>query len=152
MRINGVTYGKLKTPLKVNGNLTAFFLISLKNRHSEQKLSTREPEKYMIKILSPMSLKFTSRNKIKVAVAMATREIVIAPTILNREIRNFAQICTTVYTIILHPYFGLLLVQTKDNENHEFSHFFPEFIALSRKMNLTENNCKSPWYPLFWPK
>ena len=19
-------------------------------------------------------------------------------------------------------------------------------------MNLTENNCKSPWYPLFWPK
>ena len=83
---------------------------------------------------------------------MATREMAIAPPIFNREIKNFAQISTIVRTIILHPHFGFLLVQTKNNENHEFSHFFPEFIALSRKMNLTENNCKSPWYPLFWPQ
>ena len=87
-----------------------------------------------------MSSKTTSRNKIKVAVAMATREMAIAPPIFNREIKNFAQISTIVRTIILHQHFGFLLV------------FFPEFIALSRKMNLTDNNCKSPWYPLFWPK
>ena len=88
----------------------------------------------------------------KVAVDMATREMTIARPTRNREIKNFAQILTIVRTIILHPHFRFLLVQTKNNENHEFSHFFPEFIVLSRKMNLTENNCKSPWYPLFWPK
>ena len=99
-----------------------------------------------------MSLKITSRNKINGAVAMATTKMAIAPPILNREIKNFVQISTIVRTIILHPHFGFLLVQTKNNGNHDFSHFFPEFIAFSRKMNLTENNCKSPWYPLFWPK
>ena len=83
---------------------------------------------------------------------MATREMAIAPPIFNREIKNFAQISTIVHTITLHPHFGFSLVQTKYNKNHEFSHFFPEFIALARKMNLTENNCISPWYPLFWPK
>ena len=83
---------------------------------------------------------------------MATREMAIAPPIFNREIKNFAQISTIVRTIILHQHFGFLLVQTKNNENHEFSHFFPEFIALSRNMNLTEKICKSPWHPLFWPK
>ena len=98
-----------------------------------------------------MSSKTKSR-KIKVAVAKATRELAIAPPIFNREIKNFAQILAIVRTINLHPHFGFLLVQTKNNENPEFSHFFPEFIALSRKMNVTENNCKSPWYPLFWPK
>ena len=92
-----------------------------------------------------MSSKTTSRNKITVAVAMATREMAIAPPIFNREIKHFPQISTIVRTIILHAYFGFLLVQTKNSENHEFSHFFPEFIALSRKMNLTENSCKSPW-------
>ena len=76
---------------------------------------------------------------------MATREMAIVPPIFNREIRNFAQILTIVRTIILHQHFGFLLVQTKDNENHEFFTFFPEFIALSRKMNLTDNNCKSPY-------
>ena len=45
-----------------------------------------------------MSSKATSRNKIKVAVAMATREMVIAPPIFNRETKNFAQISTIVYT------------------------------------------------------
>ena len=83
---------------------------------------------------------------------MATREVAIAPPIFNREIKNVAQISTIVRAIISHQHFGFLLVQTKNNENHEFSHFFPEFIALSRKMNLTDNNCKSLWYPLFWPK
>ena len=83
---------------------------------------------------------------------MATREMAIAPPISNREIKNFAQISTIFRTIILHQHFGFLVVQTKNNENHEFPHFFPEFIAFSRKMNLTDNNCKSPWYPLFWPK
>ena len=83
---------------------------------------------------------------------MATREMVIAPPIFNREIKTFAQICTIVCTMTLHPYFGFLMVQTRNNENHEFSPFLTEFLALSRKMNLTENNCKSPWYPLFWPK
>ena len=73
---------------------------------------------------------------------MATREMAIAPPIFNREINNFAQISTIVCKIILHQHFGFLLVQTKNNENHKFSHFFPEFIALSRKMNLTDNNCK----------
>ena len=68
---------------------------------------------------------------------MATRKMAIARPIFNREIRNFAQISTIVSTIILHPHLGFLLVQTKNNENHEFSHFFPEFIALSRKMNVT---------------
>ena len=83
---------------------------------------------------------------------MATRETAIAPQIFNREIKYFAQISTIVRTIILQQHFGFLLVQTKNNENHEFSHFPPEFIALSRKMNLTDDNCKSPWYPLFWQK
>ena len=66
---------------------------------------------------------------------MATREMAIAPPILNREIKNFAQISTIVRTIILHQHFGFLLVQTNNNENHEFSHFFPEFIALLKEMN-----------------
>ena len=83
---------------------------------------------------------------------MAKREMAIAPPNFNREIQNFAQISTIVCTIILDPRFGFLLVQTKNNENHEFSHFFPEFIALSRKMNLTEKNCKSPWYSSFCPR
>ena len=83
---------------------------------------------------------------------MATRKMAIAPPIFNRKIKNFAQISTIVCTIILQPHFRFLLVQTKNNEKHEFSHFPPEFIALSRQMNLTENICKSPWYPLFWPK
>ena len=86
------------------------------NRHSEQKLSTKEPGKYV-------NEKTTSRNKIKVAAAIATREIAIAPPIFNREIKNFAQISTIVRTIILHAYFGFLLVQTRNNENHELSHF-----------------------------
>ena len=81
---------------------------------------------------------------------MATMEMAVA--IFKSEIKNFAQISTIVRTIMLHQHFGFLLVQTKNNKNHEFSHFFPEFIALSRKMNLTEKNCKSLWYPLFWPK
>ena len=54
---------------------------------------------------------------------MATRKIAIAPPIFNREIKNFAQISTIVRTIILYPYFGFLLVQTRNKENHEFSHF-----------------------------
>ena len=83
---------------------------------------------------------------------MARREMAIAPPIFNREIKNFSQILTIVCTIILQQHFGFLLVQTKNNENYEFLHFFPEFNALLRKMNLTENNCKSPWYSLFWPK
>ena len=95
-----------------------------------------------------MSSKTTSRNKIKVAVAMATRKMGITPPIFYREVKYFAQICTIVCTITLHPYFGVLFAQTRNNENQEFSHFFPEFIALSRKISLTENNCKSPQYPL----
>ena len=83
---------------------------------------------------------------------METREMAIAPPIFNREIKNFALISTLVCTIILHQHFGFLLVQTKNNENHGFSHFFQEFITLSRKVNSTDNNCKRPWYPLFWPK
>ena len=83
---------------------------------------------------------------------MATREMAIAPPIFNREIKQFAYISTIVRTIILHQHFGFFLVETKNNENHEFSHLFPELIAFSRKVILTENNCKSPWYPLFWPK
>ena len=74
---------------------------------------------------------------------MTTGKMAIALPIFNRQIKNFVQISNIVRTIILHPHFGFLLVQTKNNENHEFSHFFPEFIALSRKMNLTENNSKS---------
>ena len=54
---------------------------------------------------------------------MVTREIVIAPPIFNREIKYFAQISTIARTIILRPHFRFLLVQTKNNENHEFSHF-----------------------------
>ena len=72
---------------------------------------------------------------------MATREIAIAPPTFNREIKNFAQISTIVRTIILHQHFRFLLVQTKNSENPEFSHFSPEFIALSRKMNVIEKNC-----------
>ena len=132
--------------------IKAFLLISLKNRHTEQKLSTREPEKYINQILSSVSSKTKSRNKIKVAVAMAARETAVVPPILNREIKNFAQISTIVCTIILHPYFGFLFVQTRNNENHEFSHFSQEFIALSRKMNLTETYRKRPLYPFFQPK
>ena len=70
-----------------------------------------------------MSSKTTLRNKIKLAVAMATREMAIAPPIFNREIKNFAQISIIVRTIILHQHFRFLLVQTKYNENREFSHF-----------------------------
>ena len=56
---------------------------------------------------------------------MTTREMPIAPPIFNREIKNFAQILTIVRTNILHPHFGFLLVQTKNNENHEVFTFFP---------------------------
>ena len=56
---------------------------------------------------------------------MATRQMAIAPPIFNQEIKNFAQISIIVRTIILHPHFRFLLVQTKNNENHQFSHFFP---------------------------
>ena len=83
---------------------------------------------------------------------MATREMAIAPPIFNREIKYFAQICTIVCIIVLHSYSAFLLVQTRNNENHEFSHFSPESNAFWRKMNLAENNFKSAWYPLFWPK
>ena len=54
---------------------------------------------------------------------MATREMAIAPPIFNRQIKNFAQISTIVRTKILHPHFGFLLVQTKNNKNHEFPQF-----------------------------
>ena len=67
------------------------------------------------------------------AVAMATREMAIAPPMFNREIKNFAQISTIVRTIILHPHFGFLLVQTKSNENHEFSHFSQNSLPCRRK-------------------
>ena len=80
-----------------------------------------------------MSSKTISRNKVKVAVAMATREIAIAPPIFDREIKNFAQILTIVRTIILHQHFGFLLVQTKNKENHEFSLFFPQNSLLCRR-------------------
>ena len=56
----------------------------------------------------------------------------IAPPVFNREIKNFAQISTIVRTIIFHQHFRFLLVQTKNNENHEFSHFFPQNSLLSR--------------------
>ena len=58
---------------------------------------------------------------------MATRETAIAASIFNREINNLAQIFTIVWTIILHQYFGFLFVQTKNNENHEFSQRLREF-------------------------
>ena len=77
---------------------------------------------------------------------MATREMAIAPPIFKRDINNFAQISAIARAIILHPYFGFLLVQTRNNENHEFSHFSPESIAFTRKLSLTENNCKSSRY------
>ena len=51
---------------------------------------------------------------------MATKKMAIAPPIFNREIKKFAQISTIVRTIILHQHFVFLLVQTKNNENHEF--------------------------------
>ena len=105
------------------------FCYPYQNRHSEQELSTREREKYINQIRSSLPSKSTSKNKNKVAVAMATRETATTPRIFNREIKDLAQICTIVCTIILHPYFGFLLVQTRNNENHEFSQFFPEFIA-----------------------
>ena len=72
---------------------------------------------------------------------MATREMAIAPPIFNREIKNFAQISTIVnhFTPIFWIFVGS---NKKNNENHEFSHFFPEFIALSRKMNLTKTIVK----------
>ena len=70
-----------------------------------------------------MPSKTTSRNEMKAAIAMATNETAIADPIFNREIKNFAQICTIVCITILHPYFGFLLVQTRNNENHEFPHF-----------------------------
>ena len=63
---------------------------------------------------------------------MATREMAIAPPIFNREIKNFTQISTIVRTIILHQHFGFLFVQTKNYENHEFSHFFPQISLLCR--------------------
>ena len=115
----------------------------------QQKLSTRELEKYINQILSSKPSKTTARDKNEVSVAMATRETAIAPLIFNREIKNLAQICAIVCTIILYQYFGFLFVQIKNNENHEFSQYLPEFIALSGKMNLTENNCKSPCHPFF---
>ena len=133
-------------------HIKSFLLISLKTDIVNGNCRQENQKNMQKEILASMSSKTTSRNIIKVAVAMVTTEMAIAPPIFSREIKNFAQISTIVCTIILHQHFGFLLVQTKNNENHEFSHFFPEFIALLRKMNLTENNCKSPWYPLFWPK
>ena len=58
---------------------------------------------------------------------MATREMAIASPIFCREIKNFAQISIIVRTIILHQHFGFLLVQTKNDENHEFSRIFTFF-------------------------
>ena len=60
---------------------------------------------------------------------MTTTEMAIASPIFNRDIKNLAQIYTIVCTIILHPYFGFLLVRTINNDNHEFAQPFPEFIA-----------------------
>ena len=85
---------------------------------------------YINQIRCTMPSKATSINKNMVAVAMGTKEIPTTPPVFNRETKNLAQICTFVCTIILHPYFGFLLVQTRNNEYHEFLQFFPEFIAL----------------------
>ena len=133
-------------------HIKSFLLISLKTDIVNRNCRQENQKNIQKEILASMSSKTTLRNKIKVAVAMATKEGAIASPIFNREIKNFAQFSTIVHTIILHQHFGFLLVQTKNNENHEFSQFFPEFIALSRKMNLTEHNCKSPWCPLLWRK
>ena len=60
-----------------------------------------------------MSSKTTSRNKIKVAVAMATREMAIAPPIFNREIKNFAQISTIVQYNHFTPTFRIFVGSNK---------------------------------------
>ena len=64
---------------------------------------------------------------------MAIREMSIAPPIFNREIKHFAQICIIVCTIISHPYFGFLLVHTRNNENHEFSPFSQDSLLFRGK-------------------
>ena len=86
-----------------------------------------------------MSSKTTSRNKIKVAIAMATREMAITSPVFNREMKYLVQVCTIVCTIILHPCFGFLLVQTGNNENHDFSHFFPRIHCFVEE---NEFNCE----------
>ena len=111
--------------------IKVFLLISLKNRHSEQKLSTREPEDHTNQIRSSMPSKTTSRNKNKVSVAMTTRETAIAPSIFNREIKNFAQICTIVCTITLHPYFSFCWVKQEIMNITNF-HIFSQKSLLCR--------------------
>ena len=120
-------------------DITSFLLISLKTDIVNRNCQWENQKNTGNEIPASVSSKTTSRNRIKVVVAMATRKMAIAPPIFYREIKKFTQISTIVLTIILHQHFGFLLVQTKSNENHEFSHFFPEFIALSRKMNLTQS-------------
>ena len=107
--------------------IKAFLLISLKNRHSEQKLSTREPEKIINRILTSMSSKTTSRNKIKVAVAMATREMAIAPPIFNREIKN------------LHKS-ALLSVQSFYNPISDFCWFKQEIMKITNFHIFSQNS------------
>ena len=106
-------------------HIKSFLLISLKTDIVNRNCRQENQKNMLNEILASMSSKTTSRNKIKLAIAMSTREMAIAPPIFNQEVKNFAQISTIVRTIILHQHFGYLLVQTKNNENHEISHFFP---------------------------
>ena len=103
------------------------FLLKLSLNFSKKQTWTETLDKRTRKIYKPNSflneLKNYIKKQTKVAVAMATREMAITPPIFNREIKYFAQICTILCTIILHPYFGFLLVQTRNNKNHELSHF-----------------------------
>ena len=64
---------------------------------------------------------------------MATREMAIAPPIFNREIKDFAQILTIVCTIMLHPYFGFLLVQTKNKMKITNFYIFPRIHCLGEE-------------------
>ena len=50
----------------------------------------------------------------------------------------------------MHPYFGFLLVQIRNNDDHEFLHFFPELIALLWNLSSFSLICiYSPFFPSF---
>ena len=61
MRINRVTYGKLKTPLKVNGNLKAIRSLLLTQRRSLKRLS----EVSRFYLASESSLELFYRNALR---------------------------------------------------------------------------------------
>ena len=124
-------------------HIKSFFLISLKTDIVNRNCRQEETEKYVKRnSCHQWAQKLHQEIKLRLAIAMATREMAIA--FLQFLIKRLRILHKSRPLSVQSFYTNILDIcwfkqkMMKITNFHEFSHFFPGFIAFSRKMNLTD--------------